>query len=213
MLVSGLFLGDGTRLQKEGYIDFYTLLHAERFISRQVSPLARSRLNFVIMRPNLDSLAPANASALQRIRTLAQLLDNAIPIPGTPYRIGLDPIMGMIPGGGDVVGLFLSAYLVLECLRFRLPTETLFRMVGNLALDGILGLLPGMGDFFDAVWKSNARNLALLEAHLANPDDSRAADRQTVTLIAIAVVAIVGGITLLMASILRALLVALGLVA
>jgi hypothetical protein len=156
-----------------------------------------------------DSRALADASALQRIRTLAYLLDNAIPIPGTRYRIGLDPIMGLIPGGGDVVGLFLSAYLVLECLRFRLPTETLFRMVGNLVLDSILGLLPGMGDFFDAVWKSNARNLALLEAHLANPVESEAADRQTVALMAIAVVAIVGGISLLMASLLRALLTAL----
>ncbi|GAB4138938.1 MAG: hypothetical protein Fur0046_13800 [Cyanobacteria bacterium J069] len=163
------------------------------------------------MSPESKFRALANASALQRIRTLAHLLDNAIPIPGTPYRFGLDPIMGMIPGGGDVVGLFLSAYLVLESLRFRLPTQTLLRMVGNLALDGILGLLPGMGDLFDAVWKSNARNLALLEAHLANPGESEAADRQTVALIAIAVVAIVGGIALLMASLLNALLVALGL--
>ncbi len=147
-----------------------------------------------------ESKVLAKANALQRIRTLTHVLDNAILIPGTTYRIGLDPIMGLIPGGGDTVGTMLSAYIVLEALRFGLPRDTLVRMVGNLALDGVLGTMPLLGDFFDATWKANSKNLALLEVHAANPDESLAADRGFVIFIAVVVVAIALLITVLIAT-------------
>lgn len=146
-----------------------------------------------------ESKTLARAGALQRIRALTHVLDNAIAIPGTTHRIGLDPIIGLVPGGGDTVGTLLSAYIVLEALRFRLPKETLVRMVSNLALDGVLGTMPLLGDLFDATWKANSQNLALLEDHVANPDDSRAADRGFVIFIAVVVVAIALIVTVLIA--------------
>ena len=84
----------------------------------------------------------AKASALQRVRTLTHLLDNSISIPGTRYRIGLDPLLGLLPGAGDIAGAALSAYIVLEAARFGLPRETLVKMLVNLASDSVLGSLP-----------------------------------------------------------------------
>ncbi|MBF2080367.1 MAG: DUF4112 domain-containing protein [Synechococcales cyanobacterium T60_A2020_003] len=126
---------------------------------------------------HLVRLSARSHAALGRIRFLSQFLDNAVPVPGTTFRVGLDPFLGLIPGAGDVVSVLISVYIVLESLRFRLPKETLIRMVSNLLTDTALGSIPVAGDVFDVVWKANARNLQLLEAHLQNPDPSRAADR------------------------------------
>ena len=102
----------------------------------------------------------------RRVRTVARLLDNAISIPGTSWKIGLDPIIGLIPGVGDMVGAVLSGYIVLEAVRAEVPTFTLARMLVNVGIDTLLGAVPGVGDVFDAAWKSNAMNVALLESHL-----------------------------------------------
>ncbi|NET31507.1 MAG: DUF4112 domain-containing protein [Cyanothece sp. SIO1E1] len=123
------------------------------------------------------------SSGLKRIRVLSHILDNAIPIPGTRYRIGLDPILGLIPGGGDVLGAILSIYIVIEAARFGLPRATLIRMVFNLLLETVVGALPILGDIFDVAWKANARNMTLLETHLANPHPNQAADRRFLTLL------------------------------
>jgi hypothetical protein len=114
---------------------------------------------------------------LQRLRSLSHLLDNALPLPGTSFRIGIDPLLGLVPGGGDIASAMLSAYIVLEAMRFRLPRETLSRMLLNLLSDAALGMFPVLGDLFDVTWKANSRNLALLEAHLQNPRPQQAADR------------------------------------
>lgn len=98
---------------------------------------------------------------------LAQLLDNSITVPGTSYKIGLDPIVGLIPGIGDLIGAVLSAYIVLEAARADVPGFVLFRMLVNVGFDTLLGAVPAVGDFFDAAWKSNTRNVALLERHLS----------------------------------------------
>ncbi|NJL20367.1 MAG: DUF4112 domain-containing protein [Leptolyngbyaceae cyanobacterium SM1_3_5] len=103
--------------------------------------------------------------ALQRLRRISFLLDNAIPIPGVG-RIGLDPFIGLIPGAGDTVGGALSAYIVWEAARMGLPRSILFQMAWNIILETVLGSVPFLGDFFDAGWKANARNVALLERHL-----------------------------------------------
>jgi hypothetical protein len=124
-----------------------------------------------------SDLALLSHPALGRIRVLAYILDDAIPIPGTRFRIGLDPILGLLPGAGDVASVIISVYIVLESLRFRLPARMLLQMVSNLLTDTVLGSIPVAGDAFDAVWKANARNLRLLEAHLQDPTPGRAADR------------------------------------
>lgn len=108
-------------------------------------------------------------TALERVRSLSRLLDNAVRVPGTDYHIGLDPLVGLLPVVGDVPTTAASAYVVLEAARLGVPRETLARMVLNLAVDGVFGSIPLVGDLFDAVWKANARNVALLEARLADP--------------------------------------------
>jgi hypothetical protein len=115
-------------------------------------------------------------ASLARLRSLTHLLDNALPIPGTPYRIGIDPIIGLLPGGGDIVMSLLSVYIVIEAARFGLPRATLGRMVWNLVLDALLGAMPFAGDFVDVAWKANSKNLALIEAHVASPVRQRKVD-------------------------------------
>jgi hypothetical protein len=133
-------------------------------------------------------------SALQRIRLVSHLLDNAIAIPGTRFRFGLDPLLGLLPGAGDFVGAALSAYIVIEAARFGLPQETLVQMVTNLVLDSIGGWVPVLGDVFDVTWKANSRNLALLEAHVATPSPKKAANRAFVALMILLLVVLLIGI-------------------
>ncbi len=110
--------------------------------------------------------APANKS-LVRARSLATLLDSSIGIPGTKRRIGLDPILGLVPFVGDFAGAILSGYIVLAAARAGVPTFTLIRMIGNIAVDTLVGSVPLLGDVLDAGWKSNTMNIALFERHVA----------------------------------------------
>lgn len=116
-------------------------------------------------------------ASLQRLRKLSRLLDNAIAIPGTNFRIGLDPILGLIPGAGDFVGTALSAYIVFEAARQGLPKAALGKMVFNILLEGVVGSIPVLGDWFDFVWKANAKNMELLEMHLGATQESKKANR------------------------------------
>ncbi|MFM7423729.1 MAG: DUF4112 domain-containing protein [Elainella sp.] len=106
---------------------------------------------------------------MHRLRRLSFFLDNAIRVPGTSFRIGLDPIIGLIPGGGDTAGLVLSAFIVLEAAQMGASKSTLSSMAFNILLETIAGTVPGLGDLFDATWKSNSRNLELLEQHFELP--------------------------------------------
>jgi hypothetical protein len=117
----------------------------------------------------LNRLQRSRALRMQRLRRLSFLLDNAIQIPGTSHRIGLDPIIGLIPGGGDTAGLVLSAFIVLEAAQLGASKSTLSTMALNILLETMAGTLPGLGDLFDATWKSNSRNLQLLEQHFELP--------------------------------------------
>jgi hypothetical protein len=101
---------------------------------------------------------------LRRIRFLSQLLDQSIVLPGG-YRIGLDPIVGLIPWIGDLIGTVCSSYLIYEAARLGIPNRVILRMMGNVFVDAMGGEVPFLGDLFDAVWKSNIRNLRLVEAH------------------------------------------------
>jgi hypothetical protein len=105
-------------------------------------------------------------ATLNRIRKLSRLMDTAIKIPFINFRIGLDPILGLIPGAGDLVASAFSAYIVYMATRFELPTNVIRQMIFNVALESALGTIPLLGDWFDAAYKANIRNLALLEKHL-----------------------------------------------
>lgn len=140
------------------------------------------------------------ARRARRVRVLGQLLDNSIPIPGTGRRVGLDSVIGLIPGVGDMIGGVLSGYIVLEAARARVPTVTLVRMLANVGIDTLVGVVPVLGDLFDAAWKANMKNVVLLQGHLVTSDEASTGGRSAVgaSLLAVAVLAlmVIGGIAL-----------------
>ncbi|WP_254537797.1 DUF4112 domain-containing protein [Halomarina litorea] len=105
-------------------------------------------------------------ATLERCRTVATLLDDAIPVPGTDRRIGADAIIGLLPGAGDLVMALLSSYIVVEALRLGVPKNVVARMAANVVVDFAAGSVPIVGDLFDAVFKVNLKNVALLEKHV-----------------------------------------------
>lgn len=111
----------------------------------------------------------SRAARLERLHQLSFWLDNVIRIPGTSYRIGIDPLLGLIPGGGDTAGLIMSAFIVLEAARMGASKSTLSMMAFNILLETLVGVVPGVGDLFDAAWKSNVKNIELLEQQLQLP--------------------------------------------
>ncbi len=115
-------------------------------------------------------------ATVHRLRKLSHFLDNAIPIPGTPYRIGLDPILGLFPAGGDIAAALLSGYIIYSAAQIGLPRETLVRMVTNILIDVFAGMVPLLGDLIDVTWKANVKNVELLESHLNVPQESKKAD-------------------------------------
>lgn len=109
---------------------------------------------------------------LQRLRSLAWLLDNSIPLPGG-FRIGLDAIIGLVPGIGDAIGALFSAFILNEARLLGAPRSVLMRMSGNILLETIVGAIPFFGDLFDMGFKANMRNIALLERHQFDPVGTR----------------------------------------
>ncbi len=108
---------------------------------------------------------------LDRLRRVAQLYDAGIRVPGTQFRIGLDPLIGLVPGLGDLIGAGVALWVVLEAADLGASGFVLLRMLLNVAIDTFGGMLPVAGDLFDAVWKANLKNVQLLERHLAARDD------------------------------------------
>ncbi len=130
-----------------------------------------------------EALVQTREPSLERLRTLARLLDSAFQIPGTQYRFGIDALIGLVPGIGDAISAVFSMFIVFQAARLGASRATLTRMMGNVALDTIVGEIPLLGDLFDAGWKSNNRNLALLENHLQQPVATRRSSRRVLLLI------------------------------
>lgn len=100
-------------------------------------------------------------AAVERMRIVATLLDDSIPVPGTPFSVGIDPILGVLPVGGDLASGVLSLYIVAESARLGVSYGTLVRMLVNVSLDVGVGSVPVLGTVFDAFWKANKRNMRL----------------------------------------------------
>ena len=111
-------------------------------------------------------------AAERRIAAMSHVLDDLIEVPGTGRRIGLDPIVGLIPFVGDAVSALAGSYIIAEASRFRLPAVVLARMMVNLSVDLVIGVIPFFGDLFDFVSKSNAQNLALFRRYALEPEAS-----------------------------------------
>jgi hypothetical protein len=129
-------------------------------------------------------------------RVLAYILDDLIPIPGTKYRIGLDPLIGLIPGLGDTSTAAFSSLILVHGVRAGVPRIVLLRMALNILINSILGALPGIGDLFSAWFKSNQQNYRLLKRHSGGTRVSTTADWIFLILLVTIVLAIAVTITL-----------------
>lgn len=148
--------------------------------------------------------------AVTRAKGLARVLDDLIRIPGTNIGIGLDPIIGLVPGVGDMAGGLLSTYILMVAARQGAPTSVLLRMLGNIAVDSLVGVIPVLGDVFDFGVKANRRNVDLLERYLLTPGQTKAASRGIVAGIVVGALLIVAGAIALGVWIVRLLMRALG---
>jgi hypothetical protein len=104
---------------------------------------------------------------LRSLRSLQRLLDEAFHLPGTTLRFGIDPIIGLLPWVGDVLTAVLSCAILMQAHHMGLPRVVQLRMLLNIGIDVLIGVVPLVGDVADVFWKSNTRNLALLETHAA----------------------------------------------
>ena len=132
---------------------------------------------------------PPDPRGLEALRRWARLFDSAFRIPGTHITFGLDPILGLIPGLGDVASPVLSLFFIWHGLRLRVPKVVLARMVLNVLIDAGVGAIPVIGDLFDFGWKANAWNLALLERHATPGGEPTSGDYLFVLLCGIVLVA------------------------
>jgi hypothetical protein len=114
-------------------------------------------------------LSPSQSQRLEALRRAARLLDSAVVVPGTSLRIGLDPILGIIPGVGELVSPLFTVSILWHAREFGVPRLVLLRMILNVAIDAMVGAVPLVGDLFDVAWKANTANLALLERHVSEP--------------------------------------------
>jgi hypothetical protein len=144
-----------------------------------------------------DSSAGARVTSspsFTAVSKFAYWLDAGFRIPGTNLRFGLDPLLGLIPGGGDAAGAVLAGWILVEAVRMGASRVTLLRIAGNVALDAALGAVPFIGDIFDFAWKANLRNVALLERHLAAPGRAERGDRSFIVLVTFGVFVMVLGL-------------------
>lgn len=109
-----------------------------------------------------DEKLPQDLVALRRFATI---MDEAFEIPGTRIRVGLDALIGLIPGVGDVIGAVLSTWIIAGAMRHRVPARIIARMVLNIAVDLFFGAVPVAGDVFDFLFEENVRNMRLLERY------------------------------------------------
>jgi hypothetical protein len=140
----------------------------------------------------LRRLTAAQEQRLEALRRVSRLLDSAIVVPGTTYRVGLDPILGLFPGLGDLVSPLFTIGLIWQARELGIPKVVQLRMIFNVAIDSLIGVVPLLGDLFDFAWKANDMNMKLLdlhayEEHPASPRDWLFVIGITVLLVLIAV--------------------------
>jgi len=124
----------------------------------------------------IRQLTPRQVRGLEALRNVAQMLDSAFVVPGTSYRFGLDPILGLVPGLGDLVSPLFTIGILWQARELALPRIVQLRMIFNVAIDSLVGAVPLLGDLFDFAWKANKMNLALLERHAQEERPASAGD-------------------------------------
>jgi hypothetical protein len=132
--------------------------------------LKRSRVT------RIRELTPGQMQRLEALRKISQLLDSAFLVPGTTWRVGLDPIFGLVPGLGDLVSPLFTAGILWQGRELGLPKVVQLRMIFNVAIDALVGIVPLVGDLFDFAWKANDMNMALLDRHAREEHAASAGD-------------------------------------
>ena len=125
-----------------------------------LSPAAQLRLS------ELEAKHEIEAAQLERLEALAKLMDARFRLPVIPVPIGLDTIIGLIPGIGDTISLGVAGVIVAGMRKLDIPTGRLAQMGGNILIDWAIGLVPVIGDLFDIGWQGNVRNVKIARAHL-----------------------------------------------
>jgi hypothetical protein len=155
-----------------------------------------------VQRPTVHRFNPGDEPPRAKdLEVLANWMDSVFEIPGTGIRFGMDALIGLVPGFGDTVTSIISLYILQAASRHGVPRATLARMAANIAADYAVGAVPVVGDVFDVYWKSNRKNVELLQRHItATPVEERKirrGDRLFVAgLIAGLVALLVGAITI-----------------
>ncbi len=114
----------------------------------------------------IKTAGPSREDAIARVTMVAKLMDSAFVIPGLNRRVGLDSVLGLVPGIGDAISAALASYIIWEARQLGLPRWKIARMIGNVAVDTTIGAIPLAGDLFDVYFKSNERNLRIIHEHL-----------------------------------------------
>jgi len=140
--------------------------------------------------PEVVTLDPRR---LARLRRVGWLLDSSIPIPGTRYTLGIDQLVGLVPGIGDLIAGVFSLYIIVEAARIGVPRGLLARMGWNVAVDTLVGEVPILGDLFDIGFKANIRNLDLLDGYLRRPTEVRRSTRRFAALLVVGLLLMTAG--------------------
>lgn len=130
---------------------------------------------------------------LEHYTRLTNLFDQAFRVPGTNWRFGLDALVGLLPGAGDLVGALVGGYGIVVARQLGAPLAVQGRMLVNLAIDGLVGAIPLLGDIFDLAFKAHVRNRLLLEQWLARPRAARRSSMVSLVAILLALLAVVVG--------------------
>lgn len=140
---------------------------------------------------------------------LAVVMDEFVRVPGTKFRFGIDPLLGLLPVIGDTSSAFVSAFALIQAARLGVPKILLARMAMNIIINELIGIVPVVGDAFSFWFKSNARNYALLKSHTAAPGTTRRSDwifvGAVIALLAVIVLASIAVSLLLVTAVAKAL--------
>jgi hypothetical protein len=132
---------------------------------------------------------------LEKLRAITLLFDQAIGVPGTRFRFGLDALFGLVPGLGDLAGAVVAVYALHVARRLRAPAQIQLHMLSNIALDALIGSVPIIGDIFDFVFKAQTRNLALLDHWVATPHQTARRSKRGLILVPIAILLVFATLT------------------
>lgn len=155
--------------------------------------------------PPREGSSPNEEQVLRQMKQLAWLMDEAVTIPGLNWRVGLDGLIGMIPGIGDLVSAGISGFIIRQAATLGVPKVILLRMAFNTAIDFLVGAIPLIGDLFDFAWKANRKNLQLVIGYLEDPTHTKRTSWFTVAGLLGGTVGAVLAVSLLVVSLISAL--------